>query len=437
MKKEKELDIYNKKIEKNYKRNYTFNIMDGAFYSFGLGFVSITTIIPLFVSKLTDSKLLISSIMAIFMLGSTLPQLFSAMWIEHKKRNKKTLLIFAVFQRLPWLLLAVFTFILTPNHLDILLIVFFVCWLFYSIACGLVVPPWFDMVTKLIPLKRRGRFFGYRTALASVLEVIGALIAGFLIKILAFPTSFNVLFILTFSVMLISYLSLLFIVEPKYPLSNSKKSLKLFFSRIPKIISSDKNYRNYIVSIFFLRFIGMSNGLFTISAIERLQLSSQEADKLIAIFTFVLIGSQTLTNILWGHFSDKYGYKLVILMSGIFNGLGVFMAVIADQPLYFYLVFMFTGIAFGGEKVSLMTIIPEFCSPEEKPIYVSLTNTVSGITIGVVSLLGGFLADVYGFTIVFAISCIMIFIGSIYLYLKVKEPRFIENISHLKSNLES
>lgn len=56
MKPEKELDIYNKKIEKNYKRNYIFNIMDGAFYSFGLGFVSITTIIPLFVSKLTDQN---------------------------------------------------------------------------------------------------------------------------------------------------------------------------------------------------------------------------------------------------------------------------------------------------------------------------------------------------------------------------------------------
>lgn len=41
--------------EKDFRWNFTVNMMDGALYWFGASFISASTILPLFISKLTTS----------------------------------------------------------------------------------------------------------------------------------------------------------------------------------------------------------------------------------------------------------------------------------------------------------------------------------------------------------------------------------------------
>ncbi len=63
---------------KDLRHNYIVNLLDGAFFGFGFGFASISTILPLFISTLTDSALLIGLIPAIHNTGIQLPQIFTA-----------------------------------------------------------------------------------------------------------------------------------------------------------------------------------------------------------------------------------------------------------------------------------------------------------------------------------------------------------------------
>jgi len=44
-------------VERHYKWNYTVNLLDGASFWFGASFISSSTILPLFVSKLTSNPL--------------------------------------------------------------------------------------------------------------------------------------------------------------------------------------------------------------------------------------------------------------------------------------------------------------------------------------------------------------------------------------------
>jgi len=60
-------------IQKTLKHNVLFNLLDGAFFGFGIGFGSFTMIIPLFVSNMTNSALLIGLIPAIHNVGWQLP----------------------------------------------------------------------------------------------------------------------------------------------------------------------------------------------------------------------------------------------------------------------------------------------------------------------------------------------------------------------------
>ncbi|MCK8817231.1 MFS transporter [Natroniella sulfidigena] len=425
---QEEKEKIREKIEENYKFNFWINIGDGAFYTLGLGLVAINTILPLFVRQLTESKFLVSLIVAIHMFGIHFPQLFSAKWIKRAEIKKKYVLLIGIFQRLPWLFLAVLTYLLFPDNQSLLLIAFFILWGFENISSGLVGPPWFDMVFKVIPQERRGRFFGYRTFMSSILEVLGAFGAGYIIKFFEFRMGFILLFALAFISKMISYLFLVFIKEPAYNIEQKEEGTIEYLQHLKEILQSQNNYRNYILAAILVQFIGMSNGLFTVAGIERLDLSVEVANDLVGTFTIISIASKSLTNILWGYVGDNYGHKLVILLAAVFNATGVLVAFFAQQRFAFYLVFVLTGIALGGNSVSFMTIIPDFCPElEERPLYIGLTNTIVGLTVTIISLLGGLLVDLYNYRLVFAITFVMISLGAIFLMFKVDDPKYENN----------
>jgi hypothetical protein len=79
------MEIEQKKI---LRFNFIFNLLDGGFFGFALGFSSFVTIIPLFVSTLTDSAILIGLVPAIHNMGWQLPQLLVANKVAQKPRYK-------------------------------------------------------------------------------------------------------------------------------------------------------------------------------------------------------------------------------------------------------------------------------------------------------------------------------------------------------------
>ena len=75
-------------VEQNYRWNFTVNLLDGASFWFGVSFISSTTIVPLFISKLTDSTLAIGLVAVIAQGSWFLPQLFTANLVERLARKK-------------------------------------------------------------------------------------------------------------------------------------------------------------------------------------------------------------------------------------------------------------------------------------------------------------------------------------------------------------
>ena len=68
--------------ERNYPWNFTVNLLDGVAFWFGLNFISSSTVMPLFISKLTPNPLLIGLVAVIAQSGWLLPQLFTAGYIH-------------------------------------------------------------------------------------------------------------------------------------------------------------------------------------------------------------------------------------------------------------------------------------------------------------------------------------------------------------------
>ena len=62
----------------NYRWNFTVNLGDGAFFWFGLSFISTTTILPLFVSKLTPNPFWLALLAVLGQASWYLPQMFTS-----------------------------------------------------------------------------------------------------------------------------------------------------------------------------------------------------------------------------------------------------------------------------------------------------------------------------------------------------------------------
>ena len=95
-----------KKLARDFKINLATNLIDGVFFGLAIGFASFVTIIPLFVSKLTDSAVLIGLVPAIHSLGWQLPQLFMSGSVAKLSRYKPMVLSLTIHERWPFFGLA-------------------------------------------------------------------------------------------------------------------------------------------------------------------------------------------------------------------------------------------------------------------------------------------------------------------------------------------
>ncbi len=74
-------------ITRHYRRNFIVNALDTSISGVGFSFMSASSVLPLFVSRLTPSPFIIGLISALTAL-IWLPQVFTARWIERLPRKK-------------------------------------------------------------------------------------------------------------------------------------------------------------------------------------------------------------------------------------------------------------------------------------------------------------------------------------------------------------
>lgn len=196
---------FEQQIEGYFARNFLVNALDWAFFSLGMSFASVGTILPVYVSHLTSSKVLIGLVSTMANMGWFLPQIVTAPLLERLARRKPLVLVEGAVERLPFLLLASATFWLASASKGLLLVIFFGLLACHSFAGGLGGTAWQDLMGKIIPLRRRGRFFGMSNLISGVLGVGGAVCARSILAWYPYATNFALCFFIAFVAMSISW----------------------------------------------------------------------------------------------------------------------------------------------------------------------------------------------------------------------------------------
>jgi MFS family permease len=403
----------------HYRWNFTVNLLDGATFWFGYSFISTSTILPLFISKLTDSVFPIGLLSVIASAGWFLPQLVSARITEESKRMKPIVVGWGIFlERLPvWVILI--AAVLSGVFPSIALILFFFGFTWHTIGAGMVAPSWQSLLARIFSPEKRGSFLGLTMFIGAGTGALGSLLSAGILERFDFPSSFIILFSIAAGFVTISWIFLSLTKEPDLPIEPEKREWPAYFLDLRRILKHDRNFRRFVITNMLITLGSMGLGFLTISAIKRFDIT----DSTVGIYTLIMLVGQTFGNLVLGWMADHFGHKLSVEIGTLAACLAFLIAVLAPSPFWYYVVFALMGIQLSSGVVSGMLLVMEFSDTERIPTYAGLANTTRGIIGLLAPLLAAQMAEI-SYILLFSICAVVTLAGVILLRWWVREPRW-------------
>ena len=403
------------------RHNFMANVMDGGLYAFAMSIISLQTVLPVFVKNIGGTNVSVGLIPVIWMMGINFPQIFFARYVQKFPYKKSLMLKTGLIQRLPWAFLAIATFFfMTDAPVAVSLLLFFTFFTMAALSGSFNLPVWFDLITKITPVKVRGRLFAIRSLIGAVLGIIGGWVVLRVLDMVAFPANFAILFMAAFVLMMISFGFLVTLreEEPNQPKQNVK--LKEYYRNLPVILKTHINYRNFLIAdALFITSI-TATAFFTVHAIDKFMLSDAYA----GTFTMIMMMSMIAGSLLLGYMADMLGHRINIIIASTAIFVACLIALFVTHVYLYYFVFVLSAMTLSIMMISRLPIIAEMCSDDERPTYVALTNMITS-PFFLAGILGGWAANRFGYEIVFIFSAIFAGAAAVWLITMVREPRSI------------
>jgi MFS family permease len=407
--------------------NFTMFGADIAFFSLGLSISSAYTVLPLFVAHLTSNNVAIALIPAIRALGLYGPQLLVAPLVERLRHALPFILFVTIFERVPYLVLAFGAAWLAGRSDSALLALFFALIFLALLGSGVTYPAWLDMISRSIPRTWLGRFMGFWWGAGGVMGIGGAAIAAALLARVAWPLNFALCFGLTFAAMVISFVLLALGREPARMLRNTVAAsseaaaprLGRQARELAELMGTDWALRRLLIANGLVGIATMAGALYAVSALRVGGLSDAE----VGVESTLLFIAMTAGAFLWGAIGDRFGHRAVLIGGVACAALAALLALGAHGFIAYAGVFLALGLNLSGVQLAGFTLITDFGPVERRPTYVALASVAYAPFVIGAPILGGFLANAWGYAPVFLLTAVAALAAALTLRFWVPDPR--------------
>ena len=405
-------------IQHNLRFNLTINLLDGGFFGLAMGFASIITILPLFVSQMTDSALLIGLVPAIHNVGWQFPQLLTAGWVSRAKRIKPLVLWATLHERIPFLGLALIAWFLPQLDTQSALILTFILLVWQGFGGGFTANAWTSLMTKIMPPALHGTFFGAQMAAFTGMEGFASVAAGLILDRVDGPLDYTLCFLAASASMVISYLFISFVREPEGRPRLIEGKPDGFWKESQRILNTDRNFINFLVMRSLSQFAAMAFSFYIVYLVWTFGISEFVA----GLMTGVFLISSILANLVMGRLADHWGPRIVMLIGALAATLSALLAYFAPSANWFYANFILTSMAIVAIWTIPIPLTVQFGTEEERPYYIGLSSTLTSPATLLAPVFGGWLADTVGFQATFLVSIICGLLMATMLVFVVKDP---------------
>lgn len=410
--------LFQVEVRRNLNRNFIVHLVHGMLGQTGFRLLMAPTFLPAYLLYLSGSDFAVGLGLALQALGMAITPLVGANLIEHRPKVLPMGFVTGGVMRFSVLGIALSGLLLPPEQA--LWAIYF--WLaLFGLFQGMQGVIFNFLMSKVIPVSKRGRLTGLRNFLAGIISAGVAIVGG---KVLLGDdpgaTGYSYTFLLAFVLTMCGLLSLAFMKEPAPPSQRPRSSLGQRLSEIPALLRADPAFTRYFLARSLATVGRMALPFYILFAGASMELTGSNLGILTVAFTL----AGTVSNLLWGSIADRRGFRLVFLLS-----IGVW--VVATLVLLFSagllmtsVVFVGIGAAVQGFQHSSINLTLEFGHRDDLPVRIAIANSASELAGTVGPLVGGAIAAIFGYPALFLTSVAFLLAGGLMVTLLVPEPRY-------------
>ena len=409
---------YEKFVWDNLKRNYLGNYLHGMLGMTGFRLVNAPTFLPAYLHHISGSNSIVGLGLALQQVGGVISPIFGATKIEHRTKVMPAALWMGGLARMAILGIAISGWLLKGTPL-IASVLFFM--LMFGIFMGAQRVVFSLLMAKVIPISRRGRLQAWRNATGGAIAAVLAYFAGrYFIGTNLLGNGYGVTFIFAFFLTSMGLWALQFLLkEPEPPTTRTQGRFRDRLKEFPRLISEDRAYRNFLL----VQMLSSTGRMAVPFYVLYVSASIPMTGATLGLLSLAYLGADTASNLIWGYLGDKTGFRLVLLFSILIWIAATLLLMGNHQEWAIFLAFFGLGAAQSGYMMSAQTMILEFGARDDLPMRIAVSATAESITATLGPLIGGKVADLFGYDVVFGASIGFLAAALLLLIVAVKEPR--------------
>lgn len=403
-------------VRRSLPRNYAAHLAHGLLGQTGFRLVQAPTFLPDYVHLLSGSDLAVGLARSCQSFGMFLSPVLGATTIEHRRRVLPVGFLVGGLMRVQILGLALAGFLLPERYA---LATVWGLLLLFGFFLGMQGVVFNFLLSKVIPVERRGRLLGFRNAVAGLSAGAVGVVGGRLVEGNALGNGHAATFLAAFVLTSLGLGALGFVREPASPQVRERTGVRDRLGQLPALLRRDPAFTRYFLARALATMGRMSVPFYVLYAKTKMPIAGRELGEL----TLAFVVAQSGGNLLWGVLADRRGFRAVFLAAlALWIASAVVLMATRDY-LVTVGVMVGLGAGLGGFMMSAQNLVLEFGSRENLPLRIAVANASSEL-VGVVGpLLAGGLATLVSYPAVFgtAIAFQLAAMGIVLRY--VDEPR--------------
>ena len=402
----------------NLRRNYLAHLAHGLLGQTGFRLINAPTFIPAYVYFLSGSDLAVGIARGLQYFGMFLSPILSATLIEHRRRVLPIGFLVGGAMRIQVLGIALAGLFL-PDFWALVAVCMFLG--FFGFFLGMQGVIFSYLISKVIPVKRRGLLMGLRNTLSGITAAAVAYWGGrYLVGGNVLGDGYSATFGLAFILTALGLAMLGFVREPEPPQVLAPSRFRDRLRDLPGLLRDDRPFALYFLARALATMGRMAVPFYFLYGIKLVSVPEGEA---LGVLTLSFLASQTLTNFLWGWIADRSGFRRVFLLS-LSTWVGAAILLMHSTDLVMLSVsFFIVGAGLGGFMLSSQNMVLEFGKREDLPLRIALANSGSEFMGAVGPILGGIIASAFSYPPVFWLAIAFKVVAILVVLAFVDEPR--------------
>jgi MFS family permease len=261
---------------------------------------------------------------------------------------------------------------------------------------------WVSLTADVVPLSWRGRFFGTRNMVMSMVTIVMTLLAGQLITRMGSISGYQIAFLVAFLIGMLATYSYAHIKEPdRGVLSQGSQGYTL--SSLLASLRGDRNFLAFCLYAMVWNFsLNIAGPFFNVYLVKALNTTA-----FMVGFLSIVSSMAGLPALRWfGQLNDRWGPHKVILLTGSIIPVVPFAWYFITSAWHVVPINILSGFLWAGYNLAMFNLLLAIAPEEQRARYSAIFQISVTISLALGASVGGLISNRWGIPLVFVVSAI-------------------------------